>query len=56
MKNYNDISNQLVFMDIDEDILNDKDFIVNNLYKKRLIFYNMQNLHMVMNMIKRVET
>ena len=35
MKNYNDISNQLIFMDIDEDIFNDIDFIKKNFYKKK---------------------
>ena len=35
MRNYNDISNQLIFMDIDEDILNDIDFIKKNFYKKK---------------------
>ena len=35
MKNYNDISNQLIFMDIDEDIFNDENFIVKNFYKAK---------------------
>ena len=35
MKNYNDISNKLIFMDIDEDIFKDKDFIVKNFFKTK---------------------
>ena len=34
MKNY-DISNQLIFIDIDEDIFKDKEFIVKNFYKTK---------------------
>ena len=35
MQNYNDISNQLIFMDIDEDIFRERDFIVKNFYKAK---------------------
>jgi hypothetical protein len=34
MENYNE-SNQLIFMDIDEDIFNSKDFIMKNFYNKK---------------------
>ena len=35
MKNYNGISNHLIFIDIDEDIFKGKDFIVKNFYKTK---------------------
>ena len=35
MKSYNDISNQLVFMDIDEDIFKDEDFLMKNFHKAK---------------------
>jgi V8-like Glu-specific endopeptidase len=35
MENYNEKYNQLVFMDIDEDIFNSKDFLMENFYNKK---------------------